>query len=196
MVACTCIGEAEMEGRDWMCLENAAREGSWEKLAELASIWIQMEREKSELFIYLIFDYSLVRPKVLCSPINMATTDQFMSITSWPTSSHRLVRVRHKKAPVTTFLSRVIHSHKTVTQQGVSGTTFHMLKFCTHFWFLRCMAQVDLTFGPGVLGPNTALPDEQLMEDKFWSPHTALLPRQKEVAYSNCSLLHIAEILD
>lgn len=45
-------------------VENAAREGSGGKLAELASIWIQMEREKAEL-IYLSFGYSLGRPKGL-----------------------------------------------------------------------------------------------------------------------------------
>ena len=27
--------------------------------------------------------------------------------------------------------------------------------------------KADPTFGPGVSGPNTAFPDEQLMEDKF-----------------------------
>lgn len=45
-------------------VENAGREGSRGKLAELASIWMQMEREKSEL-IYLFFGYSLGRPKGL-----------------------------------------------------------------------------------------------------------------------------------
>ena len=90
-ISCDCLHmhwrDRNREKRLKVSVENAAREGSWGKLAELASIWMQMEREKSELFIYLIFGYSLGRPKGLCSPINMATTDQtwFMSITNWPT---------------------------------------------------------------------------------------------------------------
>lgn len=37
-------------------VENAAREGSQGKLGELASIRMQMEREKSELLIYVFID--------------------------------------------------------------------------------------------------------------------------------------------
>lgn len=73
-----------MEMRLNESVENAAREGSWGKLAELASIWVQMVRKKSELFIYLIFGYNLGRSKGLCSPINIATTGQtqFVSLMS------------------------------------------------------------------------------------------------------------------